>query len=167
MLVPVRIFDDHLGARIHRLGGSDDQLAPRVFHQLEPELRPAARALGGDVGIRLRGDEEKIVEDDLVEVPRGQLGDLLHEGPVRRIRIAEGAEVEFGRRAGEGDAAGDAHAVIEEEFFHVLDQGLIRQVTVAMGFDVDLVDLELAADPCPLSLSRPGSANRFTTRTGI
>jgi len=57
--------------------------------------------------------------------------------------------------------------VVEEEFLYGFEQGFVHHLPVAMSFDVDLVDFELAADRCHSVSSRPGWPNCFTTAAGM
>ena len=156
MLVPVRVFDDHLDLGIHGLGGADDEVPADIVHQREAEIRPAPVALCRDVGVPFRGDEGEVVEDELVEMTRGQLGDVLREGPVLGIGVAKGAPDGVAGLVGVRDPARDPDAVIYEKPLHRLDQSLVGDVPVAMRFDIDLVDLHLAADARPLPIEATG-----------
>ena len=86
MVVPVRELYDHLDLGIHVLCRLHDQVGARLIHELQPEVRPRLGALRSDVGIGLRVVEEEIVQDELVEMPRRQLGGLLHEFAVGGVR---------------------------------------------------------------------------------
>ena len=74
VLVPVGELDGDLDPRVDRPGRLENEVLRGLIHQVEAELRPAAVALRRDVGGVLGRDEEEVVEDDLVEVPRGELG---------------------------------------------------------------------------------------------
>ncbi len=164
MPVPVRVFDGHLGARIDRLGRADDEVPADLVHQIEPELGPAAVSLGGDIGVILRRHKEIVVEDDFVEMARDPLHRLFGELPVGRIGVAKRAKRPVGRGVGERDAAGGAHPVVEEEFLHRFQQGLIRHDAIAMGLDVDLVHFQLGADPPPFGIQPPRFGKRVHDR---
>ena len=105
MLVPVRVLDRNLDLWVHRLGRTDNEVARDVIHQFEPEIGPASVSLGRDIRLPLGGHERKVVEDELVEVPGRNLGDLLDEFAISRVGVAERAVDEVGRLVGEGDAA--------------------------------------------------------------
>ena len=109
---------------VHGPGRLDDQIFRGLIHQVEPELGPAVRALGGDVRIVLGGDEKEIVLDDFIEMPRGQFGSLLDEPPVGGVGVAEGTELAAAAAVRQRHAAGDPHAAVEEEFFDLLQQGV-------------------------------------------
>ena len=81
-------------------------------------------------------------------MPGRRLGDLLHPGPVLRVRIAEGFEVV---RLADGvrDAAGDLKALLLEELLGLVERGVIHQQHVAVGLQVDLVHVQLAGDGLP------------------
>ena len=50
---------------------------------------------------------------------------------------------------GVGDAAGDLDALLLEELLGFLERGVIHQQHVTMGFQVDLVHIQLAGDGLP------------------
>ncbi len=52
---------------------------------------------------------------------------------------------------GEGHATGDADALIEEEFFERFDGLFGHRAAAAVGFDIDLVDFDLAGDIGPVA----------------
>ena len=155
MLVPVGKLDDDLDLRVHGPGRLDEEVFRDLVHQIEAELGPCAVSLCRDVGGGLGGDEEEVVEDDFVKMAGGELGHPLDEGAVVGVRVAERAEL-AGVVVGVGDAAGDAHALIREELLQVLQGLLVGQHAVPLGLDVDLVDLELAADGLPFALPDRG-----------
>ena len=110
MVVPVGIFDDDLYLRIHLLGGFHHELPAGVGHQPEAVLRPALRALGGNLVIVLQVDEEEVVEDKVIEELRRILSHLFHN--LTFVRSGVAVSLEVGRlAAGVGDAAAHLEAL--------------------------------------------------------
>jgi hypothetical protein len=108
-------------------------------------------ALGRDVGIGLRVNEEEVVQDELVEVAGRELRDLLDVVAIRGVGVAVGGEqVRLVLR--ERAARSHLNAAVGEELLHLLKERVIRHHPVAVHLDVNLVDLHLAADQVPLGL---------------
>src|ERR1035437_12210 len=150
MFIPVRKFDHHLHLRIHRARRFDDQIFRRLVHQFETELRPAFFTLGRDVGFVLRRVKKEIVLNDFVKMPRRQFRRVFDERAVFWIRVAKRFELATDAAVRQRQAAGNAHAVVEKEFFDLLEQLIVRQPPVALHLDVNLVHLQLAADARPV-----------------
>ena len=85
VVIPVRVLDDDLHVRIDRPCRLHHQGSPGFVHLLEPEGRPAPAAFRADAEVALAAREEEVVEDDLVEVPRRELDDLLQSPAVLGI----------------------------------------------------------------------------------
>ena len=161
VLVPVRIFDDHPDAGILLLRGAEHQVARRLAHFGQAVLRPAAVALGGDVGVALHRVEEKVVEDHLVEMARGEARGALALGAVGGVLIVEGAELSARPAAGgERDPTRRLDALRLKLALDGFELGVGREETVAVGLDVDLVELELRGDAgeIPREILRIGQA---------
>ncbi len=164
VLVPVGKFDDELDLGVDGFGGADDEVARGIVHHAQAEVAPALVALGGDVGGGLGVVEEEVVENDLVEVARGELGNLLDECALGGIGVAEGDELagldllrlleaadtaRVVAAAGIGDAAGDLNSAIGKEFLDGFEKGIAGDESAAVGLDVDLVHFDLAGDFLP------------------
>ncbi len=117
VLVPIGIFDDHPDAGIDRARRLEHQVLRRFAHRIEPILRPAPRAFGGDVGVALARIEEEVVENHLVEVTRGALDRLPAFGAVGRALVVEGTELAALPALGQRDAARDDHTLALEKRF--------------------------------------------------
>ena len=98
VVVPVRVLDDHLHPRVDLPRRSQDEVAGRLVQQRQAVLGPAPLAPRADLDLGLAAREEEVVEDDLVEVPRGVLDDLLHPAPVRPGRCSRRSRSGCARR---------------------------------------------------------------------
>ena len=148
MVIPVGVLDDDLDLGVDGLRGAHDEVAPGFVHQLQAVLRPAAVALRGDFHVLLAAGEEEIVQEELVKVLRGVFRDALDPGAVFRIGVAESFEV-VGLVDGIGDARGDLQALFEEEGLRLFEGGVIHELHVAVGLEVDLVHVQLVGDGFP------------------
>ena len=152
MLVPVRIFDDHPDVRVHGAGRAEDELLADLAHLVEPILGPATGAAGGDVGVALRGVEEEIVEDHLVEMMGDQADGALAFGAVGGAFIIERAELAALAAGGEGDPARSLDAVRLEPGLDPLELVVGGEDMVAIGLDIDLVEAQLRRDARELAV---------------
>ena len=140
MLIPVRVLDHHLNFWIDRFRRLDDEVARGFIQQIEPETSPAFGSLGADAVFTLAVGKEKIVEDDFVEQPGSEFHDFLELLPMLRIGIAVGFKpVSLVHR--DGDAARRANTPVLEKSLELQDGFFVRDDHVAMGFEVNLVDL--------------------------
>ena len=142
VLVPVRVLDDDLDLRVHRLRRPHDQALRGLLHQVEAEGTPAARALGLDVALGLRGREEEVVEDQLVEEARREADDLLDVLPVGRARVAELLELEA-LVGDQGDPARRLDPPALEEALGLQHGLAVVRDPAAVGLEVDLADLQV------------------------
>ena len=142
VLVPVGVLDDHLDLRVHRLRRPHDQALRGLLHQVEAEGTPAARALGLDVALGLRGREEEVVEDQLVEEARREADDLLDVLPVGRARVAELLELEA-LVGDQGDPARRLDPPALEEALGLQHGLAVVRDPAAVGLEVDLADLQV------------------------
>ena len=102
-------------------------------------MRPTLPGLSGNVRIVLRHVKEKVVENDLVEVPRGQFRNILYICALFRIGVRESLELPRVLR-GMGDSASDLHAAIEKELLNAFDQLLIDDAAAPIGLDINLIN---------------------------
>jgi len=133
---------------------AEDEIARCLPHLLQPVLRPAAAALGGDVGVALGRIEKEVVEDDLVEVPRRLANGPLSLGAIGRQLIVEGPELAAFAARGERHSALCLDAFLAEP---ALDprQLLVRgEAAVAIVFDPHLVELQLRRSAGEFTLER-------------
>ncbi len=92
---------------------------------------------------------------------RGELGEMLDEFPLGGVGVAEGDELAGFDLLGDlevahaarivatadiGDAASGLDALIDKELLDGIDEGIIGDESASIGFDVDLVDFDLAGD---------------------
>ena len=146
MLIPVRVFDDHLDVWIDGSGRPQHEVLRDLAHRIETILRPAPRAFGRDVGVAFAGIEEEIVEDHFVEVFGGEFRGLFAFLAVGGIFVIEGAELPALAAGGERHAARNDDALGLEFLLDGLDLRVGGKQVVAIDFDVDLIEFELAAD---------------------
>src|SRR5206468_2966643 len=99
----------------------------------EPVLGPAARAAGGNVGVALRGVEEEIVEDHLVEMACDEADGALAFGAVGRILIVERAELAALAAGGKRDPARSLDAPRLEPGFDPLQLLVGGEDMIAIG----------------------------------
>ena len=142
VVVPVGVLDDDFHLRVDGFGWPEHERARGFVHLRQAELGPRALALGGDVGVGLAVGEEEVVQDELVEIAGRELHDLLHQGPVFRIGVAEGLEL-IALADGGGDAASHLEPFRGEELLRLVEGGLIHDHRVAVRFQIDLVDLHV------------------------
>ncbi len=151
VLVPVRVLDDDLDPRVDRLGGPDHQAPRGLPHQAEAEVGPAPGAPRPDVALGLRGREEEVVEDQLVEEPRREADDLLHVLPVGGIGVAE--LLELAALVGdEGDPARGLDPPALEEPLRLQHGLAVVRDAAAVGLEVDLADLQVLREGLPAPL---------------
>ena len=93
MVVPVGILDDDLHFRVHSLCRLHDELTPCIGHQSQTIVSPALITLCGNLFVILQVDEEKVIEDEVIEMLRCEFGDLPYLLPFYRTGIAIGFEV--------------------------------------------------------------------------
>ena len=148
MVIPVGVLDDDLHLGIDLLGGTDHQVAAGFVHQFQAVLRPGLVPLGGNLDVLLAAGEEEVVQKELVEVTGRMLGDLLHHGAVVGVRVAEGLEI-VGLVDGVGDAAGHLDALAQEEGLGLFKDGVVHQMQVSVGLQIDLIHVQLAGDGLP------------------
>ena len=148
MVVPVRILDDDLDLWIDGLRRTDDQVPARFVHEFQAILRPAPVTFRGDFDILLATGEEKVVQEELVEVSGRVLGNLLDHRPVLGIGVTEGFEI-VRLIDGVSDTARHLKALGQEELLGLLQGGVVNQQEVAVGFKVDLVHVQLAGNGLP------------------
>ncbi len=151
---PVRVFDDHPDLGIGLARRSQHQVPRRRPHGVQPVLGPAARALGGDVGVALGVEEEEVVQDHFVEVPGREPDRPFAFGPVGRVLVVEDGELAVLVARREGDATGDGDSPGREGGLHRLDLGVRGEAAVAVDLDIDLVEGGLAHHPVELALKR-------------
>ena len=130
VLVPVGELDDDFDLGIDGARRTEHEFAGDVIHELEAEGVPRLVAFGGDVGVVLGVVEEEVVEDDFVEVARGDFGDVFDVVALFGVGVAHGDELAAGvigasaarsvAPAYVGDAARCLHMVGGEEGFHLL-----------------------------------------------
>ena len=154
MVVPIGVFDHHFDLGVDGPGGANDQVAGGSNHHLKAVLGPGTVAAGRDVLGGLRRGEEKVVENELVEVPGGVLGDALHLRPVLGVGIREGLEA-VGLVDRVGDAAGDGDVVRRKERLGQLQRGVGDDETIAVHLEIHLVHVNLGGDGLPARL-QPG-----------
>ena len=150
MVVPVRILDDDLYLRIHLLRGIHNEFTPGIGHQSQTILRPTfpTPLLGGYLFIVLQIDEEEVVEDKVIEELSCIFRHLLHLLPLHRTSITVSLEV-GGFRTGIGYATTHLKALREEEFLHFRHRLLVHGEGVAVGFQIDLVEIYLHTHRLP------------------
>ena len=156
VFVPVRVLDGDFDARVGGAGGFEYQVLGDFAHLLEAVLGPAAIALGGNVRIALAVIEEKVIENHFVEVPCRKLDGALAFSAVLRIFVVEGRELATAFVLGKGDAAGCRNALGLEKLFNPLERGFVGKHAAAKGFDVDLVEAELAGHAAVLLVADLG-----------
>ena len=148
MIVPVRIFDNHLYIRIDFLCRFQNQRLTGFSHQVSAVITPALTAFGLDFYIRFTAGKEKIIQDKVIEMPGCIFSYLLYHLPMFGIGITEGFKViRFIDRI--GDAATHFDSPVEEVLL-CLFQGFIgndQQVTVRL--QIDFIDLYLLRDYIP------------------
>ena len=116
-------------------------------------------AFGGDIGIVLCVVEKEIVENDFVEVARGDFSDVLDVVALFGVGVAEGYELAAAgigqvgagsvAAADVGNATGYLDVVRDEEGFDGFKVRVGGDVAAAIGLDVDLVDFHLAGKIVP------------------
>ena len=142
VVVPVGVLDNHLHVGIHLLCGLEDYILCRLVHQLKTILGPGPIAFGLDAEVALTVGEEEVVQYNLVKEACREFYDLLCEGTLFGVGVAEGFE-RVALVDGVGDAAGDLYALILEELDDLLHLVLFDDEQVAMGLQVDFIDLYL------------------------
>ncbi len=148
MVVPVGVFDHYFDVRIYPFGRGDHQVTGGFFHQFQAVLRPALLPLGRDTEIAFAAGEEKVIEDQLVEIAGGIFNDLPHLGPVFRVGIAKGFKpVAFVN--GKGDASGSFHTPGFEKGFCLVKGFLVDDHQVAVGLQVNFIHCHLVRHVIP------------------
>ena len=148
VVVPVRVFDNHLHLGIDSLGRLHHQFTTSVSHESEPIVRPTLVTLGGYLVIVLQVDEEEIVEDKVIKEPGCIFRYLLHLLPFLLSCITIGLEIR-GLRASEGDTATHFKTFLQEEFLH-FEKGLLRNgVSITVCLDINLVEVHLTTHCLP------------------
>src|SRR6185369_8427762 len=164
MLVPVGIFDDDADAWVLLPCRAEHEVPARLAHPVDAIVGPAAIAPGGDVGVGLRGVEEEVVEDHFVEVACDQPDSALAFGAVGWVLIIEGTELPARAARRERDPARGLDASRLELAFDRLELCVSRNLPVAVGLDIDLVEMELRRNAGELARKRrrvceaPGAA---------
>ncbi len=139
MFVPVGKLNHEFQVRVDRFGGTDEKILRDVVHFLQTKFRPRFIAFCGEIGRKLRRYEEKVIENDFVEVMRGELHDVLNELAVLRVGVAIRLD---DRRAArfEGHTTSDLHAFADKKCFHFFDQLSVGSHAAAGGFNIDFVN---------------------------
>ena len=148
MVVPVRIFHDDLHLGVYFLGGIHHQFLSGIGHQSESVFRPTLVSFGGNLVVVLQVDEEEVVEDEVIEELGGEFRHLFHLLALVLTGIAVSLEV-GGFRLRVGDAAAHFKTFSQEELLHLVDGLFGNGKGVAVGFDVDFVEVHLAAHGFP------------------
>ena len=155
MVVPVRVFDDDLDLRVDGPRRPHHQVPPGIVHLGQPEFRPGAVALRGDIAIGFAVREEEVIEDELVEVPGGELDNVFELLPVLGVRVAIRFEL-VGLADRHRDAAGDLDALAQEELLGLVQGRRVHHHHVARRLQIDLVHLHVLGHGFPVALQPRG-----------
>ena len=148
MVIPVGVFDDHLHLRIHSFRRTYHQIPCSIIHQLQTILRPGLITFGFNLNRTLTTGEEKVVEQELIEMPRCRLGNLLYHLPMFRIRVAERLKL-IALVNGKSNTTCHLDALFQEELLGFLKRCIIYNQHVTMCLQIDLIHIQLAGDGCP------------------
>ena len=89
VFVPVWEFDHYLHIGIDCFRRVDHQFLCSFSHELQTVLGPGQIPLGLDAQFAFAIGEEKVIEDNFVEMSRRILCDFLHPFPVFGVRVAK------------------------------------------------------------------------------
>ena len=153
VVIPVGVFHDDLHLGIHGLRRPHYQFASGICHQPQAVFRPTLAALGGYLVVVFQVDKEEVVENDVIEEFRGVFGDVLHHLPLVFTGVTVGLEV-GGLRSGERDTAAYLQTLRQEKLLHLGECLLGHDERVAVGLEVDLVEVYLTAYRFPCGFQK-------------
>ena len=148
MIIPVGVLDDDFHLGVHCLCRTNHQVLRRIVHQLQAIGGPCPITFGSHLYRTLTTGEEKVVEQELIEMTGSGLSDLLHHLAMLRVRVAEGLKL-VALIDGKGDATCHLETLFQEELLGFLNRFIIYNQQIAMRLQVDLIDIQLAGDDCP------------------
>jgi long-chain acyl-CoA synthetase len=129
--MPVEVlkgFEEAFGCKVLEGYGLSETCAIAAFNQPDRERRP------GSIGFPVPGVEMKLVDDDGNEVPQGEVGEILIQGPVV-MRAYWNREEETKSTLEDGWLkTGDMARVDEDGYFHIVDRK--KELIIRGGFNV-------------------------------
>ena len=131
MVIPIRIFNNNLHLGIHRLCRTYHQVTPSLVHELQAVFSPSHIAFSCNFYWTLATGKEEIIEQELVEMLGRMLGNILHDLPVLRVRIAESLKI-IALINGIGNTTSHFQSLFQEEVLCFLNGSIIHNQQVAM-----------------------------------
>ena len=148
MVIPVRVFDDDLYLGIYSLCRTHHQVTASLIHQLQAIFSPSHVAFGSNFCWTLATCKEEVVEQELIEMLRCMLGNVLHNFPVLRVRVAECFKI-IALVNGISDTASYFQSLLEEEVLRFLKGSIIHNQQVTMCLQINLIHIQLFRDSLP------------------
>ena len=148
MVIPVRIFNNNLHLRIHRLCWAYHQVTPSLIHQLQAVFSPSHIAFSCNFYWTLATGKEEIIEQELIKMLGRMLGNVLYNLPVFWVRIAESLKV-IALINGISNTTCHFQSLLEEEVLRFFKCCVIYNQQVAMCLQINLIHIQLVRDGLP------------------